>query len=36
LLAEEWAEGLVEIGDEVARDLLKLDVEVVFGGVHGD
>lgn len=35
LLAEEGGQGLVKVGDEVARELLQLDVEVVLGGVHG-
>lgn len=35
LLAEEGGERLVKVGNEVARELLQLDVEVVFRGVHG-
>ena len=35
LLAEEDGEGLVKVCDEVAGELLELDVEVVLGGVHG-
>jgi hypothetical protein len=36
LFSEEWTEGLVKIGDEIGRDFLQFDVEVLFGGVHGD
>jgi hypothetical protein len=36
LFPEERAEGLVKVGDEVAGDFLQFDVEVFFGGVHGD
>jgi hypothetical protein len=36
LFAEKGEQGLVKVGDEIGRDLLQLDVEVVFGGVHGE
>jgi hypothetical protein len=35
LLAQEVGERLVKVCDEVAGELLELDVEVVLGGVHG-
>jgi hypothetical protein len=36
LFSEEWAEGLVKVGDEIGGDFLQFDVEVFFRGVHGD